>query len=162
MSLSRRNLLQTSAAVGGILVLPRVSIAQADNRPSISIAVQQISNSASLEPLREQSNVGERIFASIYDRLINRNYQGKLEPIPGLAESWRRIDDRTVELDLRKGVKFHNGDEMTAEDVVYSFGAERMFGEGYDAKSNKTLFADVRVRDTVKGKELPPEVPAVA
>ncbi len=40
--------------------------------------------------------------------------------VPGLATEWRRIDDQTVELKLRQGVKFHNGDEMTAEDVVFT------------------------------------------
>jgi len=49
---------------------------------------------------------------------------------PGLAVSWKRIDERTVELRLRPGVIFHNGDEMTAEDVAFSFGPERMFGMG--------------------------------
>jgi peptide/nickel transport system substrate-binding protein len=41
---------------------------------------------------------------------------------PCLAESWKISPDAKVyEFSLRKGVKFHNGDEMTAEDVVFSF-----------------------------------------
>ena len=59
---------------------------------------------------------------------IARDQQGKLERVPGLATAWRRIDDRTVELTLRPGVKFHDGSTMTAEDVAFSFGPERMFG----------------------------------
>jgi len=50
-----------------------------------------------------------------------------LKPMPGglqtpcLAESWNISPDyRVYEFKLRKGVKFHNGDEMTAEDVVFS------------------------------------------
>ena len=161
MILTRRNLLKSGAAMGGALALPRFAIGQT-KRPSITIAVQQVSNSASLEPLREQSNVGTRIFATIYDRLINQDLPRSLDTVPGLAESWERIDHRTVELNLRQGVKFHNGDELTADDVVFSFGAERMFGEGYVADSNATLFTNVLVRDNVKGKELPAEVVAVA
>ena len=161
MSISRRRLLQLGAAAGGTFVLPHFAIAQAA-RPSITIAVQQVSNSASLEPLREQSNVGTRIFSSLFDKLINEDLPNSLDPVPGLAERWRRIDTRTVELDLRKGVRFHNGEEMTADDVVFSFGAERMFGEGYVAESKATLFTNVLVRDSVRGKQLPPEVIAVA
>ena len=86
----------------------------------------------------------------------------KLEEVPGLAESWKRLDERTVEFTLRKGVKFHNGDEMTADDVVFTFSRDRMFGPDYDIASTKTLFTSVLIRDSVQGKNLPPEVPAVA
>jgi peptide/nickel transport system substrate-binding protein len=41
---------------------------------------------------------------------------------PSLAESWTvSPDSRVFEFNLRKGVKFHNGDSMTAEDVIFSF-----------------------------------------
>ncbi len=110
MTLRRRPFL---AAAGASLVLPRIAIGQTDRRPDITIAVQQISNSASLEPLREQSNVGTRTFSFIFETLIMQNLLGQLEATPGLSESWKRVDARTVEFVLRKGVKFHNGDEMT-------------------------------------------------
>ena len=162
MFLRRRRLIAASGLAIASSALPRVAIGQADRRPSITIAVQQISNSASLEPLREQSNVGSRTFSFIFETLIMQNLMGQLEPVPGLAESWKRIDERTVELALRKGVKFHNGDEMTADDVVFTFSRERMFGPDYDITSTKTLFTSVLIRDSVEGKKLPPEVPAVA
>ena len=158
----RRSLIATPAALAAGSILPRVALGQADQRPSITIAVQKVSNSNTLEVLREQSNVGERIFyTSIWEGLIGRNWLGALESVPSLATEWRRLDDRTVELVLRQGVRFHNGDEMTADDVVYSFGPERMFGTGQGAPAGATLFA--RVPGTQgAGKELPAEVPAVA
>src|SRR3546814_678555 len=51
---------------------------------------------------------------------------------------------------------------MTADDVAFTVSRERMFGPDYDITSNKTLFANVMVRDSVQGKALPPEVMAVA
>ena len=162
MFLRRRRLIAASGLAATSFALPRVAIGQADQRPSITIAVQQIANSAALEPLREQSNVGQRAFSFLFETLIMSNLLGKLEPVPGLAESWKRIDDRTVEFSLRKGVKFHNGDELTADDVVFTFSRERMFGPDYDISSTKTLFTSVLIRDTTQGKSLPPEVPAVA
>jgi peptide/nickel transport system substrate-binding protein len=160
--LDRRQLLAFGSVAAGGFLLPRFAIGQADNRPVISIAVQQIATSANLETVRERSNVGERVQTPIFENLIARNLQGKLEPVPGLAESWKRIDERTVELALRKGVKFHNGDEMNADDVVFTFGPERMFGPGGNSPSSKTLFTTVMTRDSVEGKTLPPEVVGIA
>ena len=155
----RRHLLAAPA----LAVLPRFAIAQSDQRPAITIAVQKIVNSNTLEVLREQSNVGERVFfTSLWEGLISRNWLGNLESRPGLATEWRRIDDKTVELSLRRGVRFHNGDEMTAEDVAFSFGAERMFGTGTPGSpATGTLFTRIPGQGP-QGKELPPEVVAVS
>lgn len=56
---------------------------------------------------------------NIYDALVRRDAEMKL--IPGLAESWRVIDDSTWEFKLRPGVTFHDGTPFGAEDVVATF-----------------------------------------
>lgn len=53
-----------------------------------------------------------------YDSLVE--YDQYLNIQPALAESWENPDDTTWVFHLRKGVKFHDGKDMTAEDVVYS------------------------------------------
>ena len=96
--------------------------------------MQKIANTNTLDPMREQSsNVSERWLGSILETPIGRNQQGALERVPALATSWTRIDARTVELQLRDGVRMHNGDVLTAEDVAFSFGPERMFGPALPA-----------------------------
>jgi peptide/nickel transport system substrate-binding protein len=40
--------------------------------------------------------------------------------VPALAESWKVVDPRTVDFTLKRGVRFHNGKEVTAADVKYS------------------------------------------
>ncbi|MGL5114075.1 MAG: ABC transporter substrate-binding protein, partial [Beijerinckiaceae bacterium] len=77
------------------------------------------------------------------------------------ATEWKRVDDQTVELKLRQGVKFHNGEELTAEDVVFTFSRERMFGNT-EAKNRSTIKAFEAIPTPRPGKELPPEIPAVA
>ncbi|WP_019015430.1 ABC transporter substrate-binding protein [Elioraea tepidiphila] len=155
--LTRRAALSVTAAAA---TLPRFAIAQSDQRPTVTVAVQKIANSNTLETAREQSNVGSRTFNSYAEMLIDTDWIGDLSQRPGLATAWRRIDDRTVELDLRQDVKFHNGDTMSAEDVVFSFGPERLFG-GSDQGQGGTLFAAPTTTGAA-GKAPPPEVPAVA
>ncbi len=149
-------------AIASSLALPRFAIGQSDTRPVITVAVQKIANSNTLDALREQSNVGTRMMAMYVERLIDLNYQGKLELRPGLATSWRRIDDRTVEFALRRGVKMHNGDEFTAEDVAASFSPQRMFGETRPTVQGKTLPLSGQIVSTTASKDLPREIPPVA
>jgi len=160
--IARRSLIAGGAALAAPLALPRFAIGQGETRPAITIAVQKIANSNSLDDLREQSNVGTRMSAMYVERLIDLNYQGALEQVPGLATAWRRVDDRTVDLDLRRGVRFHNGDEMTADDVAFSFGPQRMFGETRPTVQGVTLPLRGPLVTTARVKQLPAEVPPVA
>jgi len=158
--ITRRPLLLGAAAAAA---LPRFAIAQADQRPAINIAVQKITNSNTLEVLREQSNVGERIFfSSLWEGLIGRDWLNELRTIPMLATEWRRISDSVVELTLREGVKFHNGDVMTAEDVAFSFGRERMFGDTNPTAQGRTIEVRGDIIPSPAARELPVEVTGVA
>src|SRR3977135_894344 len=54
----------------------------------------------------------------VFDALTHVDEDARL--IPGLAASWRAVDATTWEARLRRGVRFHDGAELTAEDVVFS------------------------------------------
>ena len=54
----------------------------------------------------------------VFDALVNVDADVRL--IPGLALSWRAVNPTTWEFKLRRGVKFHDGSDFTAEDVVFS------------------------------------------
>ncbi|SFK16744.1 ABC transporter substrate-binding protein [Bradyrhizobium sp. Gha] len=86
-------------------------------------AVQQ--NPPTLEPMREFSNVAMRIVPNVLETLIDIDYKQGFALVPGLATSWQRVDERTLELKLRRGVKCQDGSDFTAEDVVFTFGPER-------------------------------------
>ena len=60
------------------------------------------------------NSVAEQVFGTLIERDPKQRFK------PGLAESWRLINDTTWEFKLRKGVKFHDGTEFTAEDVAFS------------------------------------------
>lgn len=63
--------------------------------------------------------VGSRVFGVFSDALVSYSADGKLEP--ALALNWTNNGTAWV-FELRQGVIFHDGTEMTASDVVYSFG----------------------------------------
>src|SRR5262245_40201763 len=54
----------------------------------------------------------------VFDALTHVDEHARL--VPGLAVSWRARDATTWEFRLRRGVRFHDGAELTAEDVVFS------------------------------------------
>ncbi len=60
--------------------------------------------------------------APMYESLIE--WDAKLNERPALATSWKAVGNKAVDFQLRRGVKFHNGKELTAADVVYSIGLQ--------------------------------------
>ncbi|MBI5595423.1 MAG: ABC transporter substrate-binding protein [Elusimicrobia bacterium] len=75
----------------------------------------------SLDPLREFSEKYYTIVQQVFDSLVRFDPQGRLEP--ALAESWRWVDEKTVEFKLRPGVAFHDGEPFDAEAVRFSLTA---------------------------------------
>ncbi len=73
-----------------------------------------------LDPARISDVYGRSVSQQIFDGLVQ--FDQTLAIKPALAEFWRASrDGLTWTFDLRKGVKFHHGREVTADDVVYSF-----------------------------------------
>lgn len=79
------------------------------------VVLNDVSDPVSLDPHREFDASSENIAFQIYDGLLRFTEDGRIEP--ALAESWKRIDERTLEFKLRPGVLFHNGEPLTAEAV---------------------------------------------
>ena len=65
------------------------------------------------------SREGVVLQRAVWDGLIYRDPKTN-EYVGNLATSWKWIDDTTLEFKLRKGVKFHNGEDFDADDVVYT------------------------------------------
>ena len=72
----------------------------------------------SMDPHFSNSGSHAEAMKHIFDTLV---WAGDdLKPLPRLAESWKLLNDTTWEFKLRKGVKFHDGSDFTAEDVKFS------------------------------------------
>lgn len=87
-----------------------------------SLVVVVAADPGSLDPHDNVQQQKHQSTRQIYETLVVYNDKGEL--IPWLAESWEYEDDTTLIMHIRKGVHFHNGDELKASDVLFTF--ERM------------------------------------
>lgn len=76
-----------------------------------------------IDPADHSSREAETVIRNIYDGLVTRDHTSGVHN--ELAESIKWLDAKTLEIVLRKGVKFHDGSELKADDVIFTF--ERIF-----------------------------------
>src|SRR6478672_9138931 len=92
----------------------------------------------SLDPYSLNETFTHGVLGNVFEGLTKRGKDLKI--IPGLAESWEVLEPTRWRFHLRKGVKFHNGEDFTADDVVFS--TERVRANGSDLKTR--LAADTK------------------
>ena len=96
----------------------------------------------SLDPHEQLSGGTLQLSHMVFDPLVRWNKDLGFDA--RLAESWERIDDKTVRFKLRSGVKFHSGNMLTAEDVRWTFDRLK---DSPDFKGIFTAFAGIKVVD---------------
>ncbi len=94
--------------------------AQIASLPTLAadLRIALASEVTSLDPHYFNVAANNNIAWHVFDALTRVDENARL--VPGLAESWRAVDATTWEFKLRKGIRFHDGAELTAEDVVFS------------------------------------------
>ena len=114
--LRRRVLLVLSLA---LLSMVPATASQANSGAELVVA-DATALPATLDPFRVYGTQAQSFFRLIFEPLFDRSPDGKLRT--PLLESWGAVDKLTWEFRLRPGVRFHDGGELTAADVVYSIG----------------------------------------
>lgn len=71
-----------------------------------------------LDPIDTNDYDTSTVLCEIYEGLLK--YDDKMRPIPSLAEKWEVRDDMHYTFHLKKGIYFHNGEELKARDVKFS------------------------------------------
>jgi len=121
--MNRVRILPTALAawltVHGLLVSACVASAgaPAPGRDTLVVAISRAP--ASLDPADHRTRESETVIRNMYDGLVTRDDKSGVHL--ELAESFKWLDDRTLEFTLRKGVKFHDGSPLKADDVVFTF-----------------------------------------
>lgn len=121
MKTTRRRMLGTMGVAGlaATGLMGRIGVAQ--DTPATRITIGKPYELRTMDPHSSTDQTAWELQAVVYESLFFLDYvDGEFVPVPGLAESFDRPDDRTYVFKIREGVTFHNGRELTAEDVVFS------------------------------------------
>jgi peptide/nickel transport system substrate-binding protein len=101
---------------------------------------------ADVDPYYNNLRTGLIVAHHAWDTLVYRNPEGfVMQPL--LATEWKWLDDTTLEFTLRSDATFHNGDKVTAADVVYTVGILTDPKSGISVPSNFTWLAGAEAVD---------------
>jgi peptide/nickel transport system substrate-binding protein len=101
------------AAACAVLMLLAAAV-PAGAQPA-QIVISQPAEATTMDPGRSTQVLTVNYFVNMYDTLTR--WDSALQLTPGLATSWKTVNDTTWEFSLRPNVKFHDGSPFTAEDV---------------------------------------------
>ncbi len=132
-----RSILMASTIVVAAVAIQQATPAWAAADGEIIVAVTKLTTH--LDPMGSNSNVNERVSNNLVETLFEYDSAtGELKP--GLAESWSLTDDGTLIVNIRKGVKCHNGEDFNAEDVEYMLGPARYNSEDAPGYGNAVQY----------------------
>lgn len=107
----------------GLLIVGLVGGLSASGAQERPLVVGVAAGPRTMNPQGAHSDDNYSVVNDIFDALLQRDNEGHL--MPSLATSWEKIDLTTWRFHLRKGVKFHNGNDFTWEDVEFTY--KRLF-----------------------------------
>jgi len=97
------------------IVLSLLLVARPVAAEPTQLTIVQPAEATTMDPGRSTQVLTVNYFYNLYDSLTR--WDAALQLQPGLATSWKAVNDITWEFTLRPGVKFHDGSPLTAEDV---------------------------------------------
>jgi peptide/nickel transport system substrate-binding protein len=100
-----------------LICIPSCSIKEPENSNILTVGIE--SNPTNLDPRFSTDAVSAKITTLIFNGLLKRDETMRL--LPDLAEGWEMRDDFTYIFRLKKGIKFHDGREITSKDVKYTY-----------------------------------------
>ncbi|HEU4366763.1 MAG TPA: ABC transporter substrate-binding protein [Methylomirabilota bacterium] len=96
--------------------------------PEAELVVALTADTTNLDPRLGMGSIRSNYIRQVFESLVDVDRDGK--PVPGLAVSWKPVDDLTWEFGLRRNVTFHDGEPFNADTVLFNL--DRMFRRNLD------------------------------
>jgi peptide/nickel transport system substrate-binding protein len=119
MALERRAFLKRSAAAAGLAALGGVRAVSAQGKAGGTLTFASSALPPNIEPHMQGLDIWQKRKPLVYENLVWIDHA--LEPQPELAERWEQKSPTEYVFHLRRGVRFHNGKDLDAEDVKYTY-----------------------------------------
>lgn len=127
-----------------VIVLVGLLTITAKAQGSNILIMARAADTTGLDPHKQTAFASLRLLELVYEPLVQLDAELKINP--ALAESWKFADDaKTLTMNLRKGVKFHDGSDFTSADVKATF--ERILKEDTGA-AGRANFLSIESMDT--------------
>lgn len=119
---------------------------QENKEENSKYVISQVTKIRTFDPIKMRDNYSIRIVDFLYDTLFKYDLKGNITS--NILENWSWKDKRTLYLKLKEGLKFSDGNSVTAEDIKESLYRLKNVG------SFKELFSDIVNIDIISEKEL--------
>lgn len=115
--LHRRTLLKSM--LGGLTALPLVGLPSVSLAQTSTLRIALSAPPTTVDPHLQSNAPNNALAAHIFDSVVINDPTSK--SVPGIAASWKNVDDTHWEFELRPDVKFSDGSPLTIDDIVVSF-----------------------------------------
>lgn len=114
------------------------------------LTIDLVNEPSSLDPHVQWNPDSYYIYRNIFDNLVSRDDKGVI--VPQVATQWKYLSDTEIEFRIRDDIVFHDGEKLTADDVVYSVKriTDPKFGSPQISQFNKIIGAEATSPTTVK------------
>jgi peptide/nickel transport system substrate-binding protein len=141
-AITRRDVVALAGGAAAYATLGGNALGQGAAKRGGTLRISAFTNPSSLDPTTGGAGSDHTFLYTMYDTLTEWNYE-TLKPQPGLAENWSFKDPKTLVLNIRGGVTFHDGTPLDAAAVKFNFDRNKT-----DAKSN--IKADIATVESVE------------
>ncbi|WP_319519065.1 ABC transporter substrate-binding protein [uncultured Martelella sp.] len=106
--------IRTTVAIAAIAAALSAGVAQAKDQ----LVVDLVNEPSTLDPHMQWNPDSYYVYRNIFDNIVTRDNDGEI--VPQVATAWEWLSDTELELTIRDDITFHDGEKLTADDVVYS------------------------------------------